>query len=510
MPDPTQNTLPRLIQGGMGVGVSSWRLAQAVSARGQLGVVSGTAIDAVLVRRLQDGDPGGHIRRALARFPVSSIAEAALDRYFSPDGRETGQPYRRLPMLSHRSPQARLDLCVLGAFVEVDLAREGHLNPVGINLLTKVQLPNLAALYGAILAGVDYVLMGAGIPREIPGALDALSQGRVASLRFDVTGAGTADPPPLLTFDPAGYELREDLPRPAFLAIVASHTLATMLARKSSGAVAGFVVEGPRAGGHNAPPRGTPTYDGLGQPLYGERDAVDLNVMRGLEHPFWLAGGITSSEHVQEALDAGAAGVQVGTLFAFCRESGVDGRLRRDVIAQVRAGTAEVRTDPRASSTGYPFKVATVSGTMSEADAYAMRPRVCDHGYLREAYIRGDGGIGYRCASEPVVQYVAKGGRAEDTVGRKCLCNGLLATVGLAQIQKDGTTELPIVTSGDEISAIANLLRDDTADYSASDVIEYLLPGGSDQVVAQVGAADFAVGSVAGRPGRARRTKPNR
>ncbi|MCX5764611.1 MAG: nitronate monooxygenase, partial [Gemmatimonadetes bacterium] len=62
--------LPRIIQGGMGIAVSNWRLANAVSSRGQLGVVSGTAIDTVFVRRLQDGDIGGHMRRAMARFPI--------------------------------------------------------------------------------------------------------------------------------------------------------------------------------------------------------------------------------------------------------------------------------------------------------------------------------------------------------------------------------------------------------------------------------------------------------
>lgn len=36
---------PKIIQGGMGVGVSNWRLANAVSKLGQLGVVSGTALD---------------------------------------------------------------------------------------------------------------------------------------------------------------------------------------------------------------------------------------------------------------------------------------------------------------------------------------------------------------------------------------------------------------------------------------------------------------------------------
>ena len=49
---------PVIIQGGMGVAVSSWHLAREVSRAGHLGVVSGTALDAVLARTLQDGDPG--------------------------------------------------------------------------------------------------------------------------------------------------------------------------------------------------------------------------------------------------------------------------------------------------------------------------------------------------------------------------------------------------------------------------------------------------------------------
>ena len=44
-PPPTSAPLPRIIQGGMGVAISDWGLAQAVSRTGQLGVVSGTGID---------------------------------------------------------------------------------------------------------------------------------------------------------------------------------------------------------------------------------------------------------------------------------------------------------------------------------------------------------------------------------------------------------------------------------------------------------------------------------
>ena len=79
--------LPLLIQGGMGVGVSHWRLARAVSRLGHLGVVSGTALDTLLVRRLQDGDPGGHVRRAMAHFPIPEVVSGGLRRYFLPGAR---------------------------------------------------------------------------------------------------------------------------------------------------------------------------------------------------------------------------------------------------------------------------------------------------------------------------------------------------------------------------------------------------------------------------------------
>ena len=62
--------LPKLIQGGMGVAISDWRLAKAVSQLGQLGVVSGTGVSRVLASRLMDGDLSGNVRRALANFSL--------------------------------------------------------------------------------------------------------------------------------------------------------------------------------------------------------------------------------------------------------------------------------------------------------------------------------------------------------------------------------------------------------------------------------------------------------
>src|SRR3546814_11553796 len=102
---------------------------------------------------------------------------------------------------------------------------------------------------------------------------------------------------------------------------------------------------------------------------------------------------------------------------------------------------------PRTSPSGFPFKVATFTGTVSDDDVYEQRRRVCDLGYLRTSYRKPDGSVGYRCPSEPVESYVAKGGAIEDPEGRKCLCNDLMGTAGVAQ-ERAGGAEPAIVTLG--------------------------------------------------------------
>jgi nitronate monooxygenase len=464
---------PRIIQGGMGIGVSGWPLARAVSRLGHLGVVSGTAVDTVMVRRLQDGDEGGHVQRAMQAFPAHEVCEQVMRRFHRPRGRQ-GKPYVMLPMFRKTVSVERARLTMLANFVEVWLAKEGHDGVVGINLLTKVQMPNLPSLYGAMLAGVDYVLMGAGIPREIPGVLDALSEHRVARLKLDVEGAAATEPDELV-FDPRVHLPGDHaaLLRPKFVPIVSASSLATTLARKATGRVDGFIVEGPTAGGHNAPPRGEPRFSEEGEPLYGERDVVDLGKIRELGLPFWIAGGAGTPEALRDALSVGAAGVQVGTLFAYCDESGVESTLKTAVLSGIAASTVRVRTDPRASPTGYPFKVVQVDGVDSQDD---RRERNCDLGYLRTAYRTAAGRIGYRCAAEPVDQFVAKGGDVADTVGRRCLCNGLTANIGQAQV-RDAGVEQPLLTSGDELVSLTGFARG-RARYSAADVIAYLVGEG--------------------------------
>lgn len=474
---------PKIIQGGMGVGVSNWRLANTVSRLGQLGVVSGTALDSVFVRRLADGDKGGDMRRGLDAFPFPKMARRIWEEHFVPGGRPEGGAYPALTMHRHNEPRKLAELTIVANFVEVFLAREGHDNPVGINFLEKVQLPHLASIYGAMLAGVGYVLMGAGIPLHIPGVLDAYAAQQPAEYKLSVTGAthgqdGQAQDV-VLRLDPAEYAegALPELMRPRFLAIVSSNTLATTMLRRANGKVDGLVIEGPTAGGHNAPPRGKLQLTESGEPVYGERDRVNVAELRTLGVPFWLAGGYGSGDKLREALESGAAGVQVGTAFAFSEESGLREDLKRELIAQATGGSAKVITDPRVSPTGFPFKVVQLEDSSSNAAVYAARKAVCDLGYLREAYGTPDGKIGYRCAAEPVASYVAKGGKAEDTVGRKCMCNGLLANVGLAQLRKDGAVEPALVTVGDDMNTVARFLKPAASSYSAADVVESLLRG---------------------------------
>ena len=74
-------------------------LSSHVANEGQLGVVSGTALETVVTRRLQNGDEGGHMREALAHFPYPEVAEEILAKFFKPEGRQ-GKPFRPMRRLS--------------------------------------------------------------------------------------------------------------------------------------------------------------------------------------------------------------------------------------------------------------------------------------------------------------------------------------------------------------------------------------------------------------------------
>ena len=443
------SSYPTIIQGGMGIAVSSWQLAKEVSTAGELGVISGTAIDSVVARRLQDGDLTGDIRRAMAAYPHQDTIKEITDRYFIEGGRAEGKPYLDVPKLSIKGNLFSNKLLAVASFVEVWLAKEGHNGLIGMNILEKIQLAIPAQLYGAMLADVDYILIGAGIPAQVPHLLNEISQGNKVAMKVDV--ADTKDKH-YLHFDPRTLGLDNfPIKRPLFLAIVTSHALVAYLNKDEETKPDGYVIEYHVAGGHNAPPRAKNHVNDEGEAVYNELDIPNLEKIHASGSPFWLAGGYATPEKVKEAISYGAQGVQVGSLFALANESGFTNENRSSILVSLADPTMRVMTDASASPTGFPFKVIQNNQTLSNDNLYKERTRICDLGYLRTMFQREKGGIGYRCPAEPLDNYEFKNGEVDQAQGSKCLCNALMADIGLGQVRPDGRTEISLLTFGSDL-----------------------------------------------------------
>jgi NAD(P)H-dependent flavin oxidoreductase YrpB (nitropropane dioxygenase family) len=504
----------KLIQGGMGVYVSNWRLARAVAMErpGETaGTVSGTALDIVYVRLLQLGDPGGHIRRAFEAFDrlfTIDIGRRIYDRYFIDGGKDPSARFRAAPLqiphaqsgrASFRAPDGNqtverlsleaevIELLIASAFAEVWLAKEGHSGLVFINFLNKVELPLVYAMYGAMLAGVDGVVVGAGNPDGLAAICSRLAKHEAITRSLSVLYRETGEEF-VLSFDPrqvAGGECaRTPLKRPAFLAIASLQDLVKALAASQSDPPDGYVIEHHTAGGHNAGPVGPMHKDELGQPVYGEKDEPDLEIIRQVGMPFWLAGGYGSHEKLEQALIAGATGIQVGTLFALAQESGMQPEHRLAILNEVRKGTEDaslVRTT-LFSPTGFPFKVVQIEGTLASSQVFEDRHRVCDLGLLQQLGLSkpsadGSRTLFQRCPAGPVDAYVRARGLESNIGQRRCLCNGLASCAGLAQARGGGEPyeEPAIVTLGNHLEGVRRLSRHGQAPYWAKEVVADIL-----------------------------------
>jgi len=408
-------------------------------------------------------------------LPWPDMAERILDEFYIPQGKSADQPFKLLHMPQLRMKPSSVELMVVSNFAEVFLAKEGQEGLVGINYLEKIQLPTLPSLFGAMLAGVDFVLMGGGLPVSIPGLLDGLACLNEVKLNIHVED-NTQNHHYVHHFDPHAFFKGKtpSLRRPKFLAIVSSEIAAKTLMRRSTGHIDGFIVENHTAGGHNAPPRKIKGSIARGSPEYGKKDIPDIQKIKLLGKPFWLAGGCASPMELKNVLDIGANGIQVGTAFAYCNESAILPGIKQEVLCRYLKGDLKVLTDFHASPTGYPFKLIDLEN--SRMNGAAERERICDLGYLRHLYSIDETRVGYRCPAEPVKKFLEKGGGYDMTVGKKCLCNGLFATIGLEQI-RDGKLELPIVTSGENFSFVHHMLTKSRMTYSAKDVIDYLKNG---------------------------------
>ncbi len=505
----------RLIQGGMGVYVSNWRLAKTVAMQRPgvtVGTVSGTALDVVYVRMLQLGDPGGHARRALQALDETygvAIGQGICDRYFIEGGKAPEDRFRSAPMHIVRTHDGRqtfpvpngataavplkldddiIELLIATGFAEVWLAKEGHSGKIFINFLHKIELPLIYVLYGAMLAGVDGVIVGAGNPEGLPAICKQLTQHAPVTHEISMLYRDSGEQF-LIAFDPKqvadGRFAAQPLAKPAFLAIVSLEDLVKMLAESESSPPDGFIIEHHTAGGHNANPVGPLVKDAMGQPIYSARDEADLAAIRAVGIPFWLAGGYGSGPKLKEALAAGANGVQVGTAFALTEESGMKPEYRSAILAALKNGVDDadlVRTTVF-SPTGFSFKVVQLQETLSDDDVYASRRRICDIGMLQQRGFNkpdehGERTLFQRCPAGPVDNYVKQRGLERNTDERRCLCNGLLSCVGLGQVkevQGELVEEPAIVTLGNHLDGVRRLSRQGQIHYHVEDVVADIL-----------------------------------
>lgn len=456
-------------QGGMGVYISTPELAKESSLNGGVGTTSSALADQVFVRTLQNGDPDGHYRRALANFPfVRDKVDLIIDKYFVQNGNPDRYKYAR--PLSLNPDEESILLVVLANYCMVYLAKEEHNNPIAINLMEKLQLPLMYAIAGAMIAGVDIIVAGAGIPLQIPEVIESIANNKIASYLVDVEDS--EEKVQKIEFDFGsffGCKIR--LNKPKFIPIVSLHNLAQILFKKLEGRIDGFIVENWTAGGHNAPPRGKMELTETGEPKYGEKDIPDFEVFQRIGLPFWLAGGYASPESLEYALSVGASGVSLGSIFALCNESGMRHDLKKEVIRRLQTEEVFAFTDPYASPTGFPFKTVNVGGTMGEIALMHTRQSRCDLGALVRPHKKENGEIGYRCPAEPIGNFISKGGKECSTFGTVCLCNGLLNNTELTD------KKLPaVITLGINTDFIKEVMKPGETEYGVKDVFNYMLP----------------------------------
>ncbi|CAB4934388.1 unannotated protein [freshwater metagenome] len=317
-------------------------------------------------------------------------------------------------------------------------------------------------------------MIGAGIPSEVPRIIRDLIDHKSTNISITVENATVKYS---LKFDPSIIKGDKTIPlnRPTFLAIVSSHALAAYLNRDEEIRPDGFVIEASSAGGHNAPPRGSSPIGPDGQSQFSEKDEADISKVAAIGLPFWLAGGYATPLKLQQAIDQGAAGVQVGSIFALCTDSGITAELRLEILEKLSAHTLEIVTDPLVSPTSFPFKYANLDETISDAVNFHERVRLCDLGYLRTVVEKPDHRIAYRCAGEPDKTFEFKGGVPGATLGKKCLCNALLANIGMPQVRVSGYEELPLVTLGSDLTGELALVEQFGQGWSAAQAVEYLL-----------------------------------
>jgi NAD(P)H-dependent flavin oxidoreductase YrpB (nitropropane dioxygenase family) len=433
--------MPRLIQAGMGVHISCARLANVTSRLGALGVVSGVGLRHTVIEEIRAGDQ--EAINVARQFPLARSVEELLA--FAPGGPK----HRRAAPLDQPDPRRGAlpkRLSAICAYVEVMRARMGQRGKIGINVMWKCALTVLPTIYGAMLAGVDALLCGAGVSIELPDIVRRIRAGEDLAYR---PLSGTSTHVTLQIARDGTAPLLEGLSIPRMLPVLSNFAFPKRILdiweRQYAGARPfAFILENHLAGGHNAPPRN--------KSAFSDQDDIDAYFakVRDLGIPVYAAGAFPDGgtrTDLEEWIGRGAYGIQVGSRFALCEESGLRSDLKGELIRRNARGETEVATDNRLSPTGYPFKCVPLPGTLADPAVRRQRRRICNRGYLLQSHFETlpDESVKetYVCPAMPAAQYARLGGDPQDLTDRICLCNALLSTAGFFS-----ESEAPLVTLG--------------------------------------------------------------
>ncbi len=283
------------------------------------------------------------------------------------------------------------------AYEEISFAREAGGQHVGMNVMVALARDYQESVKGAIDAGADVIISGAGLPLSLP--------------------------------------LIHPAKDTALIPIVSSARALEIVCRKWEKAGRrpdAAVLEGPLAGGH------------LGFRI----DELDMGANRlenllpavmdvAREHgdfPIIVAGGIYSHSDIARFLQMGANGVQMGTRFLATVESGASHEYKQAVV-DAKEEDITVAQSP-GSPCGLPFRVIKHSPMFVSALKRLRAPK-CDKGYVLQ---KDPSGNFSKCAAK------------QDNADYFCICNGLLSSSGY------DPAEEPLFTAGTNASRVDRIL----------------------------------------------------
>lgn len=333
-----------IIQGGMGVGVSLYPLAEAVAKEGGVGIVSSACLDRLVSKRT-----GKRLNTYEATYEEVSLSKASG-------------------------------------------------GVAGINIMVALVRDYIDSVRGALDAGADVIISGAGLPLSLP-----------------------AIQPPKDT---------------ALLPIVSSARALDLICRKWE--KIGYrpdavVLEGPLAGGH----------------LGFKMDQIDLEsnrleellppvkemAMKYGDFPVIVAGGIYTHEDIVRFMQMGADGVQMGTRFLATEESSASPAYKTAVVGASEEDII-VAHDP-GSPCGLPFRIIKQSPMYLSAQQKLRTPK-CDKGYVLLKDAEGKFSV---CPAKRSNEH------------HFCICNGLLSS---ADYNSD--KEEPLYTVGTNANRVDKIV----------------------------------------------------